>query len=87
MALTILPSQAQKHTPLKLWYDTPAQYFEESMPIGNGKLGALVYGGTDDNVLRLNDITLWTGKPMDNSVDSAAYKHLDEVRKALKALQ
>lgn len=83
MAITILPSQAQKHTPLKLWYDTPAQYFEESMPIGNGKLGALVYGGTDDNVLRLNDITLWTGKPMDNSVDSAAYKHLDEVRKAL----
>ena len=44
-----------------LQYDRPADYFEESLPIGNGKLGALVYGGTDDNIIYLNDITLWTG--------------------------
>lgn len=43
-----------------LEYDKPATFFEESLPIGNGKLGALVYGGTDDNIIYLNDITLWT---------------------------
>ena len=49
---------AQKQPPMTLWYDRPATYFEESLPIGNGKLGALVYGGADRDVLQLNDITL-----------------------------
>ena len=39
-------SASAKNLPMKLWYDTPGEYFEESMPIGNGRLGALVYGGT-----------------------------------------
>ena len=51
-----------------LQYDQPATYFEESLPIGNGKLGALVYGSTDDNIIYLNDITLWTGKPVDRNL-------------------
>ena len=55
--------------PLRLWYDRPATYFEESLPIGNGKLGASVYGGIEDNVLYLNDITFWTGKPVDPNLD------------------
>ena len=54
---------AAQQAPMVLQYDQPATYFEESLPIGNGKLGALVYGGTDDNIIYLNDITLWTGKP------------------------
>ena len=51
--------------PMMLQYNRPAEFFEESLPIGNGKLGALVYGGVQDNVIFLNDITLWTGKPVD----------------------
>jgi len=69
--------------PMKLWYNQPAQYFEESLPIGNGKLGALVYGGTDKNTIYLNDITLWTGKPVDPNEDAGASKWIPEIRKAL----
>ena len=49
--------------PLTLWYDKPAEYFEESLVIGNGRLGAAVYSGRSEDRLSLNDITLWTGEP------------------------
>ena len=48
---------------MKLRYDQPATFFEEALPIGNGRLGAMVYGGTRQDKLSLNDITLWTGEP------------------------
>ena len=54
---------AQPQGPLTLWYDRPAEYFEETLVIGNGKLGAAVYSGVDADRLSLNDITLWTGEP------------------------
>ncbi len=66
-----------------LEYNKPATFFEESLPIGNGKMGALIYGGTDDNVIYLNDITLWTGKPVDRNLDADAHKWIPEIRKAL----
>ena len=69
--------------PMVLQYDKPATYFEESLPVGNGKLGALVYGGTDDNIIYLNDITLWTGKPVDHNLDAEAHKWIPDIRKAL----
>ena len=80
---TALTGHAYGQTPMRLWYDRPAQYFEESMPIGNGKLGALIYGGTDDNIIYLNDITLWTGKPVDNSMDKEAHLWIPKIREAL----
>ena len=49
--------------PLVLHYDRPAAFFEEALPIGNGRIGAMVYGGIDTAVFSLNDITLWTGEP------------------------
>ena len=66
-----------------LWYQQPARYFEESLPIGNGKLGALVYGGTDTCLIHLNDITLWTGKPVDKNLGKDAHEWLQPIRKAL----
>ncbi len=48
---------------LVLHYDQPAECLEEALPIGNGRLGALVYGGMDEERISLNDITLWTGEP------------------------
>ena len=77
--------QAQQQLPMRLWYDKPAQYFEESLPIGNGKLGALVYGGTDSCLIHLNDITFWTGKPVDPNEGEGASKWIPEIRKALFA--
>ena len=48
---------------LTLHYDRPAEYFDEALPLGNGRLGAMVYGGTSSDRLSLNDITLWSGEP------------------------
>ena len=74
---------AQDQAPMVLQYDQPADFFEESLPIGNGKLGALVYGGTDDNIIYLNDITLWTGKPVDKNLDKDAHAWIPKIREAL----
>ncbi|MBR1894508.1 MAG: glycoside hydrolase family 95 protein [Bacteroidales bacterium] len=48
---------------LRLHYDRPAAYFEEALPLGNGRLGAMVYGDAREERISLNDITLWTGEP------------------------
>ena len=48
---------------LTLHYDRPATFFEEALPVGNGHLGAMVYGDPVHERLSLNDITLWTGEP------------------------
>lgn len=69
--------------PMKLWYNTPADLFEESLPIGNGKLGALVYGNPDIDILHLNDITFWSGKPVDLNTDKNAHEALPAIREAL----
>ena len=65
LALGCRPSAAVEEAaaPLVLQYDRPAAYFEEALPIGNGRIGAMVYGGIDTAVFTLNDITLWTGEP------------------------
>ena len=48
---------------LALYYKQPATYFEEALPLGNGRLGAMVYGDPVHARISLNDITLWTGEP------------------------
>lgn len=69
--------------PLKMWYKLPAAAFEESLPLGNGKLGALVYGGANNDSIYLNDITLWTGKPVDSDEGKDAHKWISKIREAL----
>ena len=53
----------REERPLCLHYDQPATFFEEALPLGNGRLGAMVYGDPALFQLSLNDITLWTGEP------------------------
>lgn len=69
--------------PLKLWYKQPAGAFEESLPIGNGKLGALIYGGVVNDSIYLNDITLWTGQPVNPEEGKEAYQWIPKIREAL----
>lgn len=64
-------------------YDQPAEYFEEALPLGNGRIGATVYGGTGIERIVLNEETLWTGGPVDPYMNREAYKHLPAVREAL----
>ena len=71
-------------SPLKLWYDSPAKYFEESLVLGNGMQGATVFGGISKDKIYLNDLTLWSGEPVNANMNPQAYKHLPDVRKALQ---
>ena len=68
-----------------LHYNRPATYFEEALPIGNGTMGGMVYGGTTCDRISLNDITLWTGEPCNMKVYSPeAHKTIPAIREALR---
>ena len=56
---------------LLLWYRTPASSWYEALPLGNGRLGAMVFGGAADECIQLNEDTLWGGKPQDASNPNA----------------
>ena len=68
--------------PLKLWYDKPAQVWEETLPLGNGRLGMMPDGGVSTENIVLNYITLWSGAPQDAN-NYNAYKVLPQIRKLL----
>ena len=59
----VVSCTAGRNEDLTLHFDRPAVYFEEALPMGNGRLGAMLYGGTSEEVFTLNDITLWSGEP------------------------
>ncbi len=69
-----------------LWYRQPAAYWNEALPIGNGRLGAMVFGGVADERLQLNEDSLWDGYPMDAN-NPKALESLPEVRRLLFADQ
>ena len=69
---------------LKLWYDKPATIWEEALPLGNGKTGAMVFGGIATERYQLNDLTLWSGAPKDGN-NPAGPEILEETRKAVNA--
>ncbi|GAA4314062.1 glycoside hydrolase family 95 protein [Compostibacter hankyongensis] len=70
--------------PLRLWYRQPAQTWEATLPLGNGRLGAMPDGGVLRENIVLNDITLWSGGPQDADRPGAT-KYLPEIRKLLFA--
>ncbi|HZS07587.1 MAG TPA: glycoside hydrolase family 95 protein [Blastocatellia bacterium] len=67
-----------------LWYRQPATKWEEALPIGNGRLGAMVFGGVESERLQLNEDTIWAGEKRDRNNPSAATS-LPEVRRLLVA--
>ncbi len=67
----------------KLYFTTPATVFEEALPIGNGRVGAMMYGGVNQEKFSLNEETLWSGGPVNAAMNPDAYKHLPAVREAL----
>ena len=67
---------------LHLWYDKPASAWNEALPLGNGRIGAMVFGGIASERIQLNEATLWTGKPHDYT-NPDARKNLDEIRKLI----
>ncbi len=62
-----------------LWYDRPAEKWVEALPLGNGRLGAMVYGDPVHEELQLNEENVWGGSPYNNT-NPLAKEHLDEIR-------
>ena len=65
-----------------LWYAQPAKVWNDALPIGNGRLGAMVFGGISDERIQFNEDTLWTGRPHDY-VRAGAREQLPEIRRLL----
>jgi alpha-L-fucosidase 2 len=63
-----------------LWYDKPAQKWEEALPVGNGRLGAMVFGKNREERIQLNEETYWSGGPY-STVMKGGYKVLPEIQK------
>ena len=81
-ALGLYAQNAQPQN-LKLWYTQPAQKWTDALPIGNGRLGAMIYGGVQEEHIQFNEETLWTGGPRDYQREGAV-QYLQPIRKLLQ---
>lgn len=67
-----------------LHYDKPAEKWTEALPVGNGRLGAMVFGRVNEELIQLNEATLWSGGPVAKNVNPKAFEFLAPARAALK---
>ncbi|HEU4719791.1 MAG TPA: glycoside hydrolase family 95 protein [Gemmatimonadaceae bacterium] len=87
--LLLLAASAPVHAqsapkPLSLWYDAPATQWVEAVPVGNGRMGAMVFGGIARERIQFNESTIWTGAPRDYA-RPGAHRHLARLRELLYA--
>ena len=71
-----------KIDPEKISFDRPAQCFNEALPIGNGRLGAMVYSNTHTDRLQLNEDSLWSGGKRDRN-NPSAFENLPKIRELI----
>lgn len=67
---------------LTLWYEAPARHFTQALPLGNGRLGMMVFGGVDKDRIVLNEESMWSGSPAQNDRPDA-HERLSEIRRLL----
>ncbi len=79
LMVTGIALQAQDH---RLWYSKPAAHWLEALPVGNSKLGAMIYGGTEVEIIQLNEETFWSGAPHENN-SKESLEHLPKVRRLI----
>ena len=85
IALSAIAQSAEPQASgLTLWYDKPAREWIEALPVGNGRLGCMVFGGVNAERLQLNEASLWSGSPQDSD-NPSALAALPEVRRLLFA--
>ncbi|RGY96253.1 hypothetical protein DXA15_13290 [Parabacteroides sp. AM58-2XD] len=82
----LLPSctleNKQESRSLELYFNKPAKVWEEAIPIGNGRLGGMVFGGVSEERIQTNDDTFWSGEPRDVQNPSAV-QYLPQIRQLL----
>src|SRR5882724_12208748 len=69
---------------LTLWYKKPAEIWTDALPVGNGRMGAMVFGGAGHERIQFNEHTVWTGEPHDYAHKGAS-KYLQQIRELLWA--
>jgi alpha-L-fucosidase 2 len=79
LGMTLVAPAAE---PLRLWYRQPAAEWVEALPVGNGRIGAMVFGGTTKERIQFNESTLWAGEPRDYS-HLGASNYLATIRQLL----
>ena len=67
---------------MKLWYSSPARQWCEALPVGNGRLGGMVYGGCAHELIKLNEDSIWSGKALDR-INPDALENLQKIREML----
>ena len=67
-----------------LWYEHPAEKWVEALPVGNGRLGAMIFGQPQSDRLQLNEITIWSGHPQPDADRADAYQSLPELRQLIR---
>ncbi len=77
-------AQTPSKTDYKLWYDQPSSNWNEALPIGNGRLAAMLFGTLENERLQLNEETVWAGEPGNNIIEGT-YGDIQEIRKLLFA--
>ena len=86
-ALVLVASRAGAQSaakPRSLWYDVPATQWVEALPVGNGRLGAMEFGGTVHDRIQFNESSVWTGEPHDYA-RVGAVRYLAPIRALLYA--
>src|SRR6187549_3919172 len=83
LAFSATVTHAQNNTTLKLWYNKPSgKIWENALPIGNGRLGAMIYGNVEKETIQLNEHTVWSGSPNRND-NPLALDSLAAIRKLI----
>jgi alpha-L-fucosidase 2 len=85
LLVLLFATGCEKETTLKLWYSQPADRWLEALPVGNGRLGAMIYGGVDVERLALNETTFWSGAPSDDHVQAGSAEAFRKVRELFMA--
>jgi alpha-L-fucosidase 2 len=78
----ITPNSTPPQAKWMLWYDKPAKNWNEALPLGNGHLGAMVFGTIPNERIQFNEYTVWTGHPR-SYANPGAVEHLPEIRRLL----
>ena len=80
--LAFFSCSEKKNPSYKLWYNKPAEAWTEALPVGNGRLGAMIYGKTGQEIIQFNEETLWAGQPHDYA-NPGAWEYLGQIRQLL----
>ena len=81
LALSGCQSATDSCETTELWYAQPAEVWMESLPIGNGRLGAMTYGGIEEEKLALNESTMWSGQYNENQNIPFGREKMNQLRK------